>query len=162
MLAGDFSDDMRKMGATGSDWSDWDAHLPASPTMSNPVNSMGSSLNRTLSTQTSNKFEVAEGTAHAVLVTVRGRGDGRVLEALYGAQLRGPSPQISWCNWNLQGMQWQEHSLCMVTSTLQSFVILPHGGHQCRRGRGSQTDNVGGGALARGAHCGRQRAHGCG
>lgn len=74
MLAGDFSEDMRRMGATGSDWSDWDAHLPASPTMSNPVNSMGSSLNRTLSTQTSNKFEVAEGSAHAllaVLVTMR-------------------------------------------------------------------------------------------
>ncbi|BDA49596.1 hypothetical protein COCOBI_14-2150 [Coccomyxa sp. Obi] len=61
LCSGDFSDDMRRMGATGSDWSDWDAHLPASPTASNPVCSMGSSLNRTLSTQTSNKFEVAEG-----------------------------------------------------------------------------------------------------
>lgn len=69
-MVGDFSEDMRRMGATGSDWSDWDAHLPASPTMSNPINSMGSSLNRTLSTQTSNKFEVAEGSAHALLAVL--------------------------------------------------------------------------------------------
>ncbi len=61
LLAGDFSDDMRRMGAAGSDWSDWDAHLPASPTGSNLIESLPSSLNRTLSTQTSNKFEVAEG-----------------------------------------------------------------------------------------------------
>lgn len=61
LCTGDFSDDMRKLGAAGSDWSDWDAHLPASPTSSVPLDSLPSSLNRTLSTQTSNKFEVAEG-----------------------------------------------------------------------------------------------------
>lgn len=52
---------MRRMGAAGSDWSDWDAHLPGSPTNSGLVDSLGSSLNRTLSTPTTNKFEVAEG-----------------------------------------------------------------------------------------------------
>ena len=29
--AGDFSEDMRRGGAAGDDWSDWEAHLPSSP-----------------------------------------------------------------------------------------------------------------------------------
>ena len=61
--AGDFSEMMRRQGATGDDWSDWDAHLPASPPGSTglPEALSSLSLSRSLSKQTSDKFEVAEG-----------------------------------------------------------------------------------------------------
>ena len=54
---------MRRQGATGDDWSDWDAHLPASPPGSTglPEALSSLSLSRSLSKQTSDKFEVAEG-----------------------------------------------------------------------------------------------------
>ena len=62
--AGDFSEMMRRQGATGDDWSDWDAHLPASPpgSVGLPEALSSLSLSRSLSKQTSDKFEVAEGT----------------------------------------------------------------------------------------------------
>ena len=60
--AGDFSEMMRKQGATGDDWSDWDAHLPASPASSGHPEALSSfSLSHSLSKQTSDKFEAAEG-----------------------------------------------------------------------------------------------------
>ena len=61
--AGDFSEMMRRQGATGDDWSDWDVHLPGSPQGSSglPEALSSLSLSRSLSKQTSDKFEVAEG-----------------------------------------------------------------------------------------------------
>lgn len=55
---------MRRAGAAGDDWSDWDKHMPLSPCSSgHPDDSLGSSsLSRSLSKQTSDKFELAEGT----------------------------------------------------------------------------------------------------
>ena len=35
--AGDFSEMMRRQGATGDDWSDWDAHLPGSSGQRRPA-----------------------------------------------------------------------------------------------------------------------------
>ena len=60
--AGDFSEMMRRQGATGDDWSDWDAHLPGSPGSAGLPEAMSSiSLSRSLSKQTSDKFEAGEG-----------------------------------------------------------------------------------------------------
>jgi hypothetical protein len=52
---------MKRAGAAGDDWSDWDRHLPTSPSSSDVPDSQASSLSRTLSKQTSDKFELTEG-----------------------------------------------------------------------------------------------------
>ena len=53
---------MRRQGATGDDWSDWDAHLPGSPGSAGLPEALSSiSLSRSLSKQTSDKFEAGEG-----------------------------------------------------------------------------------------------------
>ena len=63
--AGDFSEMMRRQGATGDDWSDWDAHLPSSPGSAGLPEALSSiSLSRSLSKQTSDKFEAGEGEHH--------------------------------------------------------------------------------------------------
>ena len=57
---------MRRQGATGDDWSDWDAHLPGSPCSPSQPEAMSSiSLSRSLSKQTSDKFEAGEGEYHS-------------------------------------------------------------------------------------------------
>lgn len=57
---------MRRQGATGDDWSDWEAHLPASPGSSGmpettPEALSSITLSQSLSKQTSDKFEAGEG-----------------------------------------------------------------------------------------------------
>lgn len=69
--AGDFSEMMRRQGATGDDWSDWDAHLPASPGSFGQPEALSSiSMSRSLSKQTSDKFEAGEGRRQSAIATV--------------------------------------------------------------------------------------------
>jgi hypothetical protein len=68
---GDFSEDMRRGGAAGDDWSDWEAHLPSSPDEGSldggggslTLDSLhsGSRPSSSLTKQTSDKFEASEG-----------------------------------------------------------------------------------------------------
>ena len=73
---------MRRQGATGDDWSDWDAHLPGSPGSAGLPEAMSSiSLSRSLSKQTSDKFEAGE-------------GEPRIF-ATQGEQLTAQNPSVS-------------------------------------------------------------------
>lgn len=69
--AGDFSEMMRRQGATGDDWSDWDVHLNASQSSSGQPEALSTvSMSRSLSKQTSDKFEAGEGRRQSASTTI--------------------------------------------------------------------------------------------